>query len=155
MFSRLAPAVTATVVAVALLSCGDREIPSAPTATPTQPAPTPAMPIATQPTPTPTPTPATPTVSPIITFRQSGTVVRDNPGMPPGVWVLVYEAPGAPALTAELAFTSASVCTSAGATVRCADLGVGDRVRVEGERVGSTVRVVTLEIERGGQSSGG
>jgi hypothetical protein len=45
-------------------------------------------------------------------FIQTGNLVKDNPGAKKGVWYLVYEKPGKPALTAELVFDSQSKCTA-------------------------------------------
>ena len=46
-----------------------------------------------------------------INFDETGHFVKDNPGLKPGVWYLVYEKPGAPALIAELVFDDKSICT--------------------------------------------
>lgn len=39
-----------------------------------------------------------------LNFRKSGRLVKDNPGIKPGVWHLLYEMPGAPAVSKELRF---------------------------------------------------
>src|SRR5690606_12481542 len=76
-----------------------------------------------------------------------------NPGLPPGVWFLLYEDPGAPALTAELQFTTTSQCTAGGASISCDDLEVGTRARVRGIEADGVVQVVTLEVESGNNST--
>jgi hypothetical protein len=88
----------------------------------------------------------TPTSSVFAAFEAVGTLTRDNPGQPPGVWVLVYETAGAPALGARLVFTAESKCRSLTQVLRCDDLQVGARVRVEGEDLDGHVRVATLEV---------
>lgn len=45
-----------------------------------------------------------------INFDETGHFVKDNPGLKPGVWYLIYEKPGAPALMAELVFDDKSTC---------------------------------------------
>jgi len=45
-----------------------------------------------------------------INFNQTGHLIKDNPGLEAGVWYLVYEKPGAPALTVKLSFNNQSVC---------------------------------------------
>jgi hypothetical protein len=44
-----------------------------------------------------------------INFTRTGHLVKDNPGLKPGTWYLLYEMPGSPALTAELKFDSNSL----------------------------------------------
>lgn len=82
-----------------------------------------------------------------VNFDRTGTLQRNSPGLLPGVWFLNYEAPGAPALTAQLEFTSSSRCSEGGVTIPCADLEAGQRARVRGVETGSVVRVSTLVIE--------
>lgn len=79
-------------------------------------------------------------------FEETGNVVRDSPGLPPGVWHLVYEAPGAPALTVALEFTAQSECLLAtGEPFSCDEIEVGTRASFEGRFVAEdTVRVLRL-----------
>ena len=58
----------------------------------------------------------------VADFSETGHFTRDNPGLKPGVWYLVYEKPGAPALTAELRFTSASSCKYGPTEGSCPDV---------------------------------
>ena len=74
--------------------------------------------------------PATTTPS----FIADGNVVRNNPGLKPNVWYLVYEKPGAPALTLELDLNAA--------VQPYIDLSQGQRVHVEGDLTSST----TLQV---------
>ncbi len=84
------------------------------------------------------------------TVDQRGVLVRDNPGMPSGVWHISYERPGAPALTKALVFTAASICARGVENSTCVpeSLTVGTRVRVVGELAqdGETIRVTRLEL---------
>lgn len=77
------------------------------------------------------------------TFNKIGHLVKDNPGLKPGVWFLVYEAPGAPALTQELLFDKDSVCITNGQTGECPDvlLPLSSFIRVEGDLYNGVVRV--------------
>lgn len=70
----------------------------------------------------------------VVSFSETGNLVRDNPGAPPGVWQLVYEKPGAPALTVSLDFSGFASTT----------LVQGARVHVWGTLLGSTVHVLSL-----------
>jgi hypothetical protein len=76
-------------------------------------------------------------------FNKIGHLVKDNPGLKPGVWFLVYEAPGAPALTQELSFDIESVCSANGRTGKCPDilLPLSSLIRVEGDLYNGVVRV--------------
>lgn len=81
-------------------------------------------------------------------FDETGNLVIDTPGLPAGVWHLVYEAPGAPALTAALEFTAQSRCLlPTGVAVACDELEVGMRARVEGQELpDGTVRVQRVHL---------
>ncbi|MDO9445928.1 MAG: hypothetical protein Q7K37_11485 [Dehalococcoidia bacterium] len=103
------------------------------------------------PTPTastsPSPTVAEPPApTPQIDFERTGNLVRDNPGLPPGVWFLLYEEPGAPALTAELEFAAESSCVAEAQVIPCDALEPGSRVVVAGVQSGQRVRVVRLDV---------
>lgn len=78
-----------------------------------------------------------------VTFSEIGHLVKDNPGFKPGVWYLVYEKPGAPALTQELVFDQESVCLVNGRTGKCPDdlLLLSSLIRVEGDLNNGVVRV--------------
>lgn len=139
--TRLVVGAVAVIAALAAVACDDATTTASPTAPPATQEPT-AMPTA-----SPTSSPTTqPTASPEPGFDATGNLTRDNPGQPPGVWVLVYEAPGAPALTVELAFGDESECLSEGGAVPCEGLSAGDRVRVVGAEVDGVVRVLTLDV---------
>ncbi len=64
-----------------------------------------------------------------INFMKIGNMTRDDFG----VWKLIYEKPGAPALSVKLVFSEKSVCKNGEETVLCESfLNIGDRVKVEG-----------------------
>ena len=68
-------------------------------------------------------------------FIYEGNLLRDNPGLIPGVWYLSYEQPGQPGLSVQLRFQQADP-----------DLQVGQRVRVEGVQNNNLVDVMSLEV---------
>jgi hypothetical protein len=95
----------------------------------------------------PSPTVAEPpTTTPQIDFERTGNLVRNNPGLPPGVWFLLYEEPGATALTVELEFAAESSCVIEVQATACDVLEPGSRVVVAGVRSEGHVRVVRLEV---------
>jgi hypothetical protein len=61
-------------------------------------------------------------LSEAINFDQRGYFVKDNPGLKPDVWYLIYEKPGAPALSVELIFDDKSVCVLADKQGSCPDV---------------------------------
>jgi len=83
-----------------------------------------------------------------VDFRETGTLARDSPGLPPGQWHLVYERPGAPALTRALIFDATSVCEAAQVRIGCDALEPGTRVTVQGNARGDAIQVTTLLVER-------
>jgi len=70
-------------------------------------------------------------------FYQTGNLVRNNPGLEPAVWHLVYEKLGSPALTVKLRFDNDSKCYVDGKPAACAglELANGARTRLEGYRL--------------------
>ncbi len=70
-----------------------------------------------------------------INFNEEGNLIKNNPGFKPGVWFLVYEKAGSPALSVELLFEK----------IEEPNLTVGQRVYVEGILNGSVVSVTKLE----------
>ncbi|MDD4531520.1 MAG: hypothetical protein PHH21_02315, partial [Candidatus Pacebacteria bacterium] len=79
-----------------------------------------------------------------VNFSRTGNLVIDNPGMEPGIWYLVYEAPGSPANSAKLSFDSKSVCRNQNNS--CLDLVVGEKVSVKGIKDGDAVAVREMEF---------
>lgn len=79
----------------------------------------------------------------VVDFDEVGYFVKDNPGFKPGVWYLVYEKPGQPALYKELAFDSKSVCKFNDKQGACPDvlLPSSALTRVLGVTIGEVVRV--------------
>lgn len=83
------------------------------------------------------------------TFETTGVLIRNNPGLPAGVWHVSYERPGAAALTKALTFTEASICAVGVENSTCdpATLVAGTRVRVLGDLLeDDVVRIMRLEI---------
>lgn len=78
-------------------------------------------------------------------FFAEGNLVKDNPGMMPGTWYLVYEEPGFAALSVPLLFDTESKCGLARELRQC-DIRLlqGDRVSVEGVRDEDRVVVSNL-----------
>ena len=89
------------------------------------------------------------TFAPAEVFDRTGNLVRNNPGLEAGMWYLIYEAPGLPALTQRLIFTTSSTCMQGGVESLCnADaISQGQRARVFGEMRGESVTVTRLEVE--------
>jgi len=81
---------------------------------------------------------------PAVNFSRTGNLVIDNPGLEPGIWYLVYEAPGSPANSAKLSFDSKSVCRNQNNS--CLDLVVGEKVSVKGIKDGDAVTVREMEF---------
>lgn len=82
-------------------------------------------------------------------FEAVGNLVRNNPGMDPDVWYLVYEEPGAPGLAAKLQFTQTSICSHGIESDTCSPdtFEQGQRVHVSGRRdLEGVVDVVRLEF---------
>ena len=81
----------------------------------------------------------------MINFEESGHLVKDNPGLKPGIWYLVYEAPGAPALTVELLFDQNSYCVYDGTQGTCSDvlLPSSALTEIKGFEENGVVRVVS------------
>jgi hypothetical protein len=80
-----------------------------------------------------------------VNFNETGHLVKDNPGLKPGVWFLVYEKPGVPALTTELSFDSGSKCKLNGTEGICPDvlLPGSALTKIEGVEKDGIVRVVS------------
>ncbi len=77
----------------------------------------------------------------IVNFSHNGNLVRNNPGMSPGVWYIAFEEPGNPARLTQLSFTQNSLCsTSHTQSVPC-DLSSfvqGQQALVEGTQIDTT-----------------
>ena len=82
---------------------------------------------------------------PVADFNEVGNIVRNNPGYPEGVWFLVYEEPGSPALSKALSFTDDSLCIKEEGFICDPDeLEEGERVEIEGVDKEGEVEVMTL-----------
>ena len=96
--------------------------------------------------PSPTPEPNQPFTG---TFRETGNLVKDSPGLKRGVWYLSYERPGQPGLYSELIFTVTSTClTNLGLPRSCPGQGFlqGERATVEGIERDNTISVSRLSL---------
>src|SRR4030043_265891 len=71
---------------------------------------------------------------PQIDFEKTGNLVNNWPGMELDVWFLIYEGPGAPAVSAKLIFNDKSVCLSGSDQSICDEnsFSQGERVDVKG-----------------------
>jgi len=83
-------------------------------------------------------------------FSETGNLVKDNPGLKPGVWYLVYEKPGAPALNAEIKFNEDSLCQIGAVSKSCQQtvLEGGDRVEVTGWEINDILIVKNMVIQK-------
>lgn len=91
-----------------------------------------------------------------ITFAEVGNITFNNPGMEEGLFFLVYEEPGQPALTQKLLFDSNSICLIQGEAGACEELALEDllpeeRAGIEGVEEEDGVLVRKLTIPREGQ----
>lgn len=79
-------------------------------------------------------------------FEETGNLVKNNPGMKPDAWHLVYEAPGQPAVTTELAFNNKSECVTGENKQTCKpdEFSQGARAHVKGTEKEGVVTVETL-----------
>lgn len=79
-------------------------------------------------------------------FTAEGNIVRNNPGLKPDTWYLVYESAAAPALTTELIFDAESECVSEGRTISCAltTFPQGTRAHIAGTTMGDGILVRIL-----------
>jgi len=78
-------------------------------------------------------------------FSKEGNLIKDNPGLTPGVWYLSYESSGAPALAKKLQFDAQSKCGAVGELKTCDQLfSQGQQARVEGVENGDTIQIQTL-----------
>ncbi len=91
----------------------------------------------------------------IFDVEQTGTLTRNDPGLTPGVWYVLYEEPGTPALTKRLSFDQNTVCIRNGQSGPClrSIYEKGLRVTVRGSDEDAGIHVQEMEIE-GASSSG-
>lgn len=82
-------------------------------------------------------------------FQHDGNIVKNNPGQEPDTWYLIYEIPGAPAVSQPLEFNGGSRCGSADMLKICnISFEQGARVHIEGFRLKDTVVVTKLIYEQ-------
>lgn len=81
----------------------------------------------------------------VRSFVQEGVLVRDTPGLVPGIWYLSYEDAGAPGQSAQLIFDVHTKCSVADTATSCETLLVaGQRAHITGVVDGNAVRVTEL-----------
>ncbi len=83
-------------------------------------------------------------------FFEIGNLVKDNPGLKSGVWYVVYEEQGAPALYSELKFSSDSACQIGSTSQSCSSVALeaGDRVEITGWKIDNAVVVKNMLIQK-------
>lgn len=80
-------------------------------------------------------------------FLKTGNLVKGNPGMESGVWYLIYESPGSPAIQIKLQ-TDNSVCDLGNQPVACEQvLTQGRRVIITGKVESNKVIVEKIHVE--------
>jgi len=86
-------------------------------------------------------------------FSETGNIVKDNPGLKPGIWYLVYEKPGAAALNVELSFNEKSLCEIGAVSQPCLAtiFETGDKIQVIGQKTDNIVAVTNLTIQQTSQ----
>jgi len=80
-------------------------------------------------------------------FTEEGVLIKDSPGLEPGVWYVSFEKPGSPGLKEKLYFDSNSQCFMDG-EIDCDSLDdnmIGTRVSIEGLQKDNKVLVYSLE----------
>jgi len=93
-------------------------------------------------------------------FSRVGTITVNSPGAAQGEMYLVYEEPGAPALTKRLEFDPLSICAASNGATPCIAMSVtydvpfgGKRAEVEGIDKGETLLVRKLRILADGEDA--
>ena len=86
-------------------------------------------------------------------FSETGNITKDNPGMKQGIWYLVYEKPGEPALNAELKFNEDSLCQTGSISQLCQETTIetGDRAEVTGWKINGAVIIKNMVIQKTSQ----
>ncbi len=79
-------------------------------------------------------------------FRQDGNLIKDNPGLPPGVWYLSFDSPGKAGNIVPIVLTSTYCTDIDGSLCTMEELTSGMRVRVLGTEEGKSVMVRRIEI---------
>lgn len=81
-------------------------------------------------------------------FYETGNMVKNNSGLKPDVWYLVYEKPGSPAVNVEISLKADSSCITRGVSQSCEKISFsyGQRVNVKGVKVGAIVKADSIEI---------
>ena len=82
----------------------------------------------------------------LANFLKTGNLVKGNPGMEAGIWYLVFEEAGRPAVSAKLVFDEKSQCEEKGEPKKCdpSAFSQGERAEVSGYNSGQDVLVYKL-----------
>jgi len=93
-------------------------------------------------------------------FAEAGVITVNNPGQAQGTIYLIYEKPGAPALSKELVLDAMSVCAAPGGATPCVAMSItfdavfaGKQAVVEGTEDGDKVLVRKLRILAEGEEA--
>lgn len=83
-----------------------------------------------------------------VNFDRTGNLARNNAGLKPDTWYLIFEVPGQAASTTELTFTTTSTCITAATSSVCnpQNLQNGQRARVQGTQLENVVTVTRLTL---------
>ncbi|TFG35496.1 MAG: hypothetical protein E4H47_01350 [Parcubacteria group bacterium] len=83
-------------------------------------------------------------------FSETGNLVKDNPGLKPGAWYLVYEKPGDPALNAEIKLNEDSICQIGSVSQPCQQIALeaGDRAAITGWETNGVLIVKNMVIQK-------
>lgn len=79
-------------------------------------------------------------------FRQNGNLIKDNPGLPPGVWYLSFDSPGKAGNIVPIVLSSTHCTNTDGTLCTTEELTSGMRVRILGAEEGKSVTVRRIEI---------
>ena len=81
-------------------------------------------------------------------FLEKGNLIINNPGFPEGIWHLVYEKEGSPALNTALSFNEYSLCIVEEEEIDCEPefFKAGASVEVKGVENNGTVEVLRLQL---------
>lgn len=85
---------------------------------------------------------------PVYTFDHKGTLSRNNPGLTPGMWYLVYEMPGQPAIPVRLWFDDDTLCIDGEKKAPCerSVFEKGLKVQIRGIDENGAVNVREMEL---------
>lgn len=88
-----------------------------------------------------------------LNFSETGNIAKNNPGLKPNAWYLIYEQPGAAALNVELSFDENSFCQINSVSQPCliTTFSNGDKIEVTGRETDNLVIVKNLIVNQTSQ----